>query len=81
MKELRILNTNGDAIPKDIAKKASEFYNPKFSSLFKREKGLNFMFDWSSSKDGHRFWNHVYDGEYEFFYAKYPKSIDNYSII
>jgi len=81
MEKTPILGANGLITPEKIAEKAWESYDTRFNYTFKENGKLFFMFDWGSSKDGFIFWDKIYNGEYEHFYNKYPKSVDSYSII
>ena len=76
-----ILNWYGDPIPKEIAELAIKRYNPKYSKDKHRATHLNVMFDWGISKEGSDFWSKIDVGNFEPFYKKFPKSIDEYSII
>jgi hypothetical protein len=39
------------------------------------------MFDWKNTPEGFKFWSNIAQGNFNVFYEKYPRLIDNFSII
>ena len=79
MKE--ILNYNRKALPNDIAELAWKRYDRKYSLSFETSSRLSGMFSWDKTEEKFHFWEMIDEGDYRGFYRKYPKKVDNYSII
>ena len=84
-KETRIGYRKIDILPLEIreaAERAIKEYKRQWpnSEEIKR-KTIGNSFSWDNSEEGVEVWDAVNRGDYDFFYERYPKSVDNFSII
>jgi hypothetical protein len=77
----RIEIESGQILPKNIARLARTRYNTNFNSSINSSNRLIYMFDWKNTPEGFKFWSNIAQGNFNVFYEKYPRLIDNFSII
>lgn len=67
---------------KELAFKRKLQYDRKTErTMSENHYSLQNAFGWEDTKEGEKFWSDIDDRKFSCFYNKYPKNVDNFSII